>query len=408
MKIASLSDIHISSGKHNSCKIQDEEFYIFLLTLLTYVDRVYLNGDFLDLWKSKWPTKKSQFKELNNINKEYPKTLKLILDEPRIIWNAGNHDELVQRIDGNDRDIIINSNGEKILIWHGQLDIFNKYFSFIGRIITYIEFNIEKFLKLLRLNFLFKYLKKAYYYFGFRNKKQINQFKKNIDNDDNLICVFNGHTHKAQILEFEYNNKNRIYINTGHFDSNTKNIVILDTESFNIEANIEKRTKLTKIKNTLKEGDIIFISKNRDNLFSDIINNIFKIEYEDILIYLGDSKVVKVDIVEGVSIENIKNYLDGKYILGIYRLKDQEKQEKFISSVISKLGIRFSLYKKIINKIKIFFNINIEVDVENEITPEELVCLSLINANYTIRENSNINTIIKRTDIFNIIEIYKI
>ena len=158
MRIAFLSDLHINS-KYNNFKMTDAQMYEYLVNIISNVDLLILNGDVIDLWRTLLPFKKWQRKELEKVILAYSHTFRLIFNEPRIKMIIGNHDlPLLDYINDprfkntlHEKLEFTDLNNNKILVYHGHFDIFNRYFTQIGHGITWIEFNIEKIFRLFKL-----------------------------------------------------------------------------------------------------------------------------------------------------------------------------------------------------------------------------------------------------------------
>lgn len=238
MKIAILSDLHIKQNDGSDKFIwNDNQFNNYLNNLIDQVDRVYFNGDIFELWKTKLPTFKYQITEFSEIKKQYPHTLRTIFQHPKVVTIVGNHDAAANRLNEffpefnkyKFSDTIINSKGQIINIWHGHLDFWNRVLPYTGFLLTWITGIFERtfFKNASDYRSFSKSLKQQF----FKNTSQIKNFKFEIDTYDNLVCMINGHTHSDQIKKFDYNGKERLYINTGYFNGSSRNIVILDTET---------------------------------------------------------------------------------------------------------------------------------------------------------------------------------
>lgn len=242
MIISAFSDIHKKPKKYEDVNITDSEFLNILMDLSNKSDLVYINGDYLDIWCSVWPTENSQIIALKKLLKRYHKTFKYILDNPKIKIIIGNHDELLHklhRLTENGKviysDTIINSKNQKILIWHGNVDLLNSKLIVIGAFLAWIEYQFEKLFKICKLTNLVNFMKRAIHFFGFKNTMQIRDFKKQIKQDDDLVMVVNGHTHVKEIHEFSLNNRVRIYVNTGFFNRKNSLITTINTETLEVK-----------------------------------------------------------------------------------------------------------------------------------------------------------------------------
>jgi UDP-2,3-diacylglucosamine pyrophosphatase LpxH len=246
MIISAFSDIHKKPKRYEDVNITDSEFVNILIKLSEKSDMVYINGDYLDIWCSIWPTETSQIVVLKKLLKRYHKTFKYILENPKIKIIIGNHDHLLHKLhklNENSKvsysDTIINSNNQKILIWHGNVDLLNSKLISIGAFLAWIEYQFEKIFKICKLIKLVNFMKKAIHFFGFKNKMQIKDFKTKIKQDDDLVMIVNGHTHVKEIHKFEQNNKQRTYVNTGFFNYNHPLVTAINTETLDVkQANI--------------------------------------------------------------------------------------------------------------------------------------------------------------------------
>ena len=147
MRIAILPDLHITSeGKLSPFYLNDDEFFTVLSQLSEEVDKIYCVGDTFDLWRAKGLSDKSQKKELNKIRRTYSKTTDFFLSHPKFGGIAvGNHDDYLLRVSERSdwksvihKEIILtNSKKQKIVLRHGQLDIFNRVFPWVGQMVTW-------------------------------------------------------------------------------------------------------------------------------------------------------------------------------------------------------------------------------------------------------------------------------
>lgn len=414
MKVAVLSDLHIKYTDGSKKFIfSDSEFLEYLKELLTRVDFLILDGDVLELWKPLGLTFKSQILEYEKIVDEYPSTLAFIFDDPRVKLIYGNHDDAIPKMSKfysplrkfKYDEYLFCSQGE-IKIWHGHLDFWNSKLPKIGFFLTWCSGIIERvlFKKANHYKGFAKFFKKPF----FKNSTQIKDFKDCIDSDDNLVVMINGHTHHSEILRFEYNNKERLYINCGYFNGINKDIVILDTDTLDVYSETIRETNFYGLKKKVLPGDII-LTYNTENPVSTAITAISESDYSHSLVYLGNGLIIESTLGEydGVHIGSINKYLQGKHNIEILRLKDQSIVPLFIKNLESFLGLKYSKIQLavfagyfLLKKFGIHIKRNIDIE-ENQMVCFELVAEALTKSGINIPSDKAISkSFQERSDIF--------
>ncbi|TXG82714.1 MAG: hypothetical protein E6R13_04590 [Spirochaetes bacterium] len=417
MKIAVLSDLHIKA-EDGSKKflLSDIEFRDYLLALLKQVDFIVLNGDVLELWKSKWLSFNSQIKEYERIVDEYPETLSLIFTNDRISLVYGNHDDAIPKLSRFYSDLKKFKEVKQffcpagqIKIWHGHLDFWNSKVPKIGFFFTWLSGVVERIIFRKKKHYLgvAKFFKKPF----FKNSTQIKDFKEFVDYfDDDVVVVINGHTHHSEIVRFDYYGKERLYINCGYFNGLNQDVIILDTDTMEVLTSTVREVNFSSLKKKLQPGDIL-LTFNRTNILSSAITTISQGDYSHGLVYLGDNLVIESTLNSennGVHINSLSKYLEGKHDIEVLRLKDQSKVAPFVLDLKSKLGLKYSkLQLLVLAKYFIlrFFGVNIKSNIDVNIL--EYVCFELIAdslnkvGNYSFEsDKATSKDFVSRTDIF--------
>lgn len=418
MKLAIISDLHIKS-KDSACLFEctDEEFYRFMKNLLEEVDALYLNGDVFELWKTKWFSQKSIEDELQGIHREYPMTMDLIINDPRIKLFVGNHDDFLEKKMNspfwnnkiNVRRVIQNNSGESILIWHGHLDFFNTTFSFVGRLITFAGGWVERILSYVKAKGVYMVFRNITRHTVFKNSTQLKKFKLDIEEDDSLVCLVNGHTHVNEIKRFEYNGKTRLYINTGKFDGVVKDVTLIDTESLDVLKSTTHEKNFSKIKKLLRKGDVI-LSRNLDSKLSQVIADVSGGPYSHAMMYVGNGQVIESTVgkTNGVQISLVDKYLDGEHELAVLSLKDQTKVDAVVNSFYSLMGKKYAFLQLILDGIYLFVrkvlkrNISKRMDLSDGVVCSEAVAKALHDNGYDYHPTTSPNDFLQSTDIFDI------
>lgn len=414
MKIAVLSDLHIKySDGSKKFIFTDLEFLEYLKELLTRVDYIILDGDVLELWKPLGLTFNSQRLEYEKILEAYPNTLGFIFNDSRVKLIYGNHDDSIPKLGNYYRELrkfkydwYFFCNQGEIKIWHGHLDFWNAKLPKVGFFFTWISGIVERILFRKENHYLgfAKFFKKPF----FKNSTQIKDFKESIDSNDDLVVMINGHTHHSEIIRFEYNNKERLFINCGYFNGVNKDLIILDTDSLDVYSETTRETNFYSLKKKLLPGDII-LTYNTQNIVSDLITTISESNYSHSLVYLGNGLIIESTLGEydGVHINSINKYLEGKHNIEILRLKDQSIVPVFIKNLESFLGLKYSKIQLIIFALyfllkKVGINIKSNIDVEeNQMVCFELVAEALTKSGIYIPSDKAISkSFQERSDIF--------
>ncbi len=387
MLIGFISDLHIK-GEDGSKKflMNDKEFSSFIKDLLTKVDILYLNGDVLELWKSKWFSLKSYKKEYEKTIDEYPESMSLILHDKRIKCISGNHDALVHKLSKYYKDLRAFKTDDIlpckydgfIKIYHGQMDIWNKNYPFLGHFFSWIAGHFERLIFRTSIHYIgfAKRVKKPF----FKNSTQIDYFKKLIDLNDDIYCVVNGHTHHAQIIRFEYKDKERLFINTGYFNGFNKDVTIIDTKDLSVKSYTVRESDFFSLKKKLLPGDVL-LTYNTENSLSKVISLVSSSNYSHAAVYLGKNLVIESTIgsQNGVQISSIDKYIGGKHNIKVLRMIEQNKVQDFLKYVNSQLGIRYSFLQLFVFLFylplrKLGYDISKNIDI----TPSEVVCFELV------------------------------
>lgn len=222
MKMFVVSDLHIADNKALGTFGWSQNGFIEKMEEIRKrhsIDKVILNGDIFDLYKS-------NYKDIAARNKKLVSYLQGI----NSVFIKGNHDQALPF--GQDYYGIINSRGEKIYIEHGhQGDFING--TAVGRFIGNLFY---RFLKLLvRLPFT-----RALYFNclahdeGFKGHGKYNAYKylrhavKLLRKYDVVIL---GHTHKIEIHNTYWLNDHKRYFNSGSCSFGRFQGIVLDTET---------------------------------------------------------------------------------------------------------------------------------------------------------------------------------
>jgi UDP-2,3-diacylglucosamine pyrophosphatase LpxH len=394
-----------------------KNFFRFIRNLSEDVDAVYVNGDIFDLWKTFWLSDKSIEEELAEIHREYPLTLDFFINSPKTKLFIGNHDDyLEKKINSplwnnklNKRIMLRNNSNESILIWHGHLDFFNTKLAFVGRTITFLGGWIERILAAIKAKGIYMKFRHFARSTAFKNSTQIKKFKLDIEEDDSIVCLINGHTHINEIKRFEYNGKTRLYVNTGKYDGFTKDVTIIDTETLDVVKSTVHEKNFAKVKKVLQKGDVI-LTRNLDNKFSQLIASASGGVYSHAMMYVGNNQVIESTIgkTDGVQISLIDKYLDGSHELAILSLKDQTKVDAVIKSFYSLLGKKYAYLQLLLDGIYLFVrkvlkkNISKKMDLSDGVVCSEAVAKALHDNGYDFEPTTSPNDFLDRTDVFDI------
>lgn len=389
MRIAILPDLHITSeGKLSPFYLNDDEFFTVLSQLSEEVDKIYCVGDTFDLWRAKGLSDKSQKKELNKIRRTYPKTTDFFLSHLKFGGIAvGNHDDYLLRVSERSdwksvihKEIILtNSKKQKIVLRHGQLDIFNRVFPWVGQMVTWGSAWLERiFIRNSKIYRLLRHTTKSHI---FRNGTQIKDMRKHIDQDNMVVCMINGHTHKPQITHFHHRSGPRLYINAGFFDGKVQDITILDTETLEVTKSPVTIEDYSTVSFVVQKGDVV-LSNNRSNLLSAAIRYTTDGEYSHSMVYIGTGQIIESTTKpeNGVQVGYLENYLNGDYDICVLRLKDQSKVDPFLKVFHSKMDLKYGYWQILINLGYYLVKKILRVNIKRNLTSPDggVTCSTLI------------------------------
>ena len=199
--IAFISDLHIKKlDRASDFRLTDDEFHEFLAALLKDHKFVVIVGDLFEAWQGRWPTRECAIEEIKKTKVAFPKSIKLINENKKLILVYGNHDVILSEIQLIKKRPINEFSLNDILAYHGTYDFINKsmpktsmFFSWCAGLLEkkFGEDADEK------IDIFFKGL-------GFRLFNSMAQFKeakkKAMNND--VRYVINGHTHQAMVKTF--------------------------------------------------------------------------------------------------------------------------------------------------------------------------------------------------------------
>ena len=355
MKIACLSDLHIKKrDKASDFYFTDEELFDFFIKLKSECDLIVIDGDIFELWQGTWPTENSKTKEIDRIFENFPSTMALLTVDEQFILNYGNHDDkLPQDKRFNAYEVYTNIVSPKgsIRIDHGIRDFLNTKVRFIPRLGCWFVGLFERLFNPNIERVMNYWLDKLFYIeIVGTNKAQLDYFKKLIDNDDDLVCYVNGHTHKPQIVKFMYNNKERIFINTGFFNGSENYYCFIDTDTLELDPYKIIDTDFVKFEMTLNKGDILLTYK-KENLVSNGIAFVTNSDYSHALMYVGGGRVIE-STGQGCHITPVDHYFGGDYDLCRVVLNDKSKIDNVINNLHTKLGTKYGFFQ---NAVDLFF-----------------------------------------------------
>jgi UDP-2,3-diacylglucosamine pyrophosphatase LpxH len=262
MKIKVVSDIHIGipGSNCNDCHFTDDQIFAFLTKSCENHDNVILNGDIFECWESSEAGGhgfESQLKQLKNISVHFPKTIKLINTNDKIVLIYGNHDIILNHKNQNTltkvkETFTATEHDFTIHFAHGHRgDTYNKNYNFcgytfepIGRFLSYLSHLGELYINKNMEHHLIAIQKTI---MPAHDDSQIKKHAINIARNKKYNMVVFGHTHNSEISmnelrdEFKENvehfyddnspvnkkfNKktNMIYCNSGHVTDYTTNI----------------------------------------------------------------------------------------------------------------------------------------------------------------------------------------
>lgn len=228
MNILVLSDLHIDTCDHFGTFQWNEDDFICRLemTIRKYaIDKVIFNGDVFELAKYRY----------SDLKKSHPRLISY-LENNDFIYIKGNHDIRNKR--AKEHYDIINTAGKKIHIEHGhKADWMNG--TCIGRFIGKLAL---KSLKRLSEN---STLMKMYYRKVSAHEKLINETPGNYSTlkyvsyalklmNTHDVVIF-GHTHKLEEHFTSYQDKEKIYLNSGTCSLGRFQCLVFDTETLEYE-----------------------------------------------------------------------------------------------------------------------------------------------------------------------------
>ena len=222
MKLLVISDLHIADNENlGTFGWECEEFIAQMeeVQKAQFIDKVILNGDVFDLYKS-------------NYHEIVSKKKKLVEYFKRIgsVFIRGNHDFALGF--GQDCFGLVNSKGEKIHIEHGHKGDFVNG-TRLGRFMGFSFYVVLKVVSQLSITRKV-YFKCMEHDEGFRGHGKYNSYKylryavKLLHKYDLVIL---GHTHKIEIHDTYWLNNKKRYINTGSCSFGRFQGVIIDTET---------------------------------------------------------------------------------------------------------------------------------------------------------------------------------
>ena len=222
MKIFVVSDLHIAASDALGTFGWNQDDFIATMETVRKshaIDKVILNGDTFDLYKS-------AYKDIAARNR----TLIHYLTGIKAVFIKGNHDRALPF--GQEYFGVINSKGEKIYIEHGHRgDFING--TAAGRFVGNIFY---KFLKcLVRIPFA----RALYYAFlehdeGFKGHGKYNSYKylrHAVKLHRKYDVVILGHTHKIEVHNTYRRSNHKRYFNSGSCSFGRFQGIVLDTET---------------------------------------------------------------------------------------------------------------------------------------------------------------------------------
>jgi predicted phosphodiesterase len=224
MKLLVLSDLHIADNRHLGTFGWEQEDFIGKIEAVRKelsIDKVILNGDTFDLYKS-------DYEGIVSRNR----TIIDYLTEIGSVFIKGNHDFALGY--GQNHFGIVNAKGEKIYIEHGhRADFING--TPAGRFIGHLFY---KFLRLCAGLPLTRalYFRALAYDEGFKGHGKYNSYKylryavKLLRKYDMVVL---GHTHKIEFHNTYWLNNRKRYINSGSCSFGRFQGIVIDTETLN-------------------------------------------------------------------------------------------------------------------------------------------------------------------------------
>ena len=211
MNIAVLSDIHLGRGDDaDRRRGQDQE----LLRLLDYLelnyDRIILLGDIWELLTPRCPGMPKR--ELKVVRSAHPKIAQRFTQAP-YEYVAGNHDYVVEKIEGVPKEIMVEVDQLSILFTHGhQFDIWSKQLRYVGEFVVWTSGWAARF----GTQALTRFFDRLHNLLtGTSVHKQISNMEEklieySLKHDAQVTVI--GHTHVPGIFEY----KGHLLVNSGH------------------------------------------------------------------------------------------------------------------------------------------------------------------------------------------------
>lgn len=224
MKLLVISDLHIADNMQLGTFGWVPDSFIGNMEAVRKelsIDKVVLNGDTFDLFKS-------DYQDIASRNKNIIDYLTGIGS----VFIKGNHDFALGY--GQNHFGIINSKGEKIYIEHGHRGDFISG-TFVGRGMGNFFYKVLKLLARLSVTrkLYFRYLEHDE---GFKGHGKYNSYKylryavKLLRKYDMVVL---GHTHKIEFHNTYWKNNRKRYINTGSCSFGRFQGIVIDTETLN-------------------------------------------------------------------------------------------------------------------------------------------------------------------------------
>jgi predicted phosphodiesterase len=222
MNLLVISDLHIADNKHLGTFGWSADEFIGNLEearRALSIDKVVLNGDTFDLYKSTYQDIASRNRRIIDY-----------LNRIDSVFIKGNHDCGLEY--GRDHYGVTNSKGEKIHIEHGhRADFLNG--TFLGRSLGHFLYTILNLLSRLSITrtLYFLYLEHDE---GFKGHGKYNSYKyfryavKLLRKYDMVVL---GHTHKIEFHNTFWLNDRKRYINSGSCSFGRFQGIVIDTET---------------------------------------------------------------------------------------------------------------------------------------------------------------------------------
>jgi predicted phosphodiesterase len=221
MNLLILSDLHIDNGDSFGTFGWNEQEFINRLEMIRtqfLVDCIVLNGDILELYKY-------SLREIQTRNSTFIKYMK----NKNVVYLRGNHD--IRHPDAKNNMLVKNSRGKTIYIEHGhRADFING--TLVGRITG------KYFLKFLKILVRWHIARNLYFYvlkqnegLEFRTYNSYKYLRYALDLLKKYDVVVLGHTHKMEVHNTYYLDRQKKYINTGSCSFGRFQAILLDTET---------------------------------------------------------------------------------------------------------------------------------------------------------------------------------